>query len=306
MKRLAWILWAAFLLPVACSHPKDLTLEDGAGWTSRRSYADFVITGQARTEEGAAAAIRFCESGPGTGYEVLLQNGPIDGTVRTGSLTHVRNLYRSLAKDGEWFDFSVAVRGKNIGVQVNGVDVVCYTEPAAPWRSGEHAGQRIAPGRISFAGLKGKVEVRGLDIDNPATDRIGRSGWTVYDRPEVSEEMARLLQDPQAEYCFEAGWWMESEFQSVFGTSYQKFKPSHPRPGYVCVVVRKGAQRDPETAWDAAGDREYRWDFPLYRAIGNLFSITVSAAQHRKLKIKKEIFGEPDPDITLEQVLARL
>ena len=42
------------------------------------------------------------------------------------------------------------------------------------------------------------------------------------------------------------------------------------------------------------------------RAIGNLFSITVSAAQHRKLKIKKEIFGEPNPDITLEQVLARL
>ena len=165
MKRLAWILLAAAWLPLACSHPKDLTLEEGAGWTSRRSYADFVITGQARTEEGASAAIRFCESGPGAGYEVLLQNGPIDGTVKTGSLSHVRNLYRSLAKDGEWFDFSVAVRGKNIGVQVNGVDVVCYTEPADPWRSEEHAGQRIAPGRISFEGRKGKVELRGLDIE---------------------------------------------------------------------------------------------------------------------------------------------
>ena len=165
MKRLAWILWAAALLPVACSHPKDLTLEEGTGWASRRSYTDFVISGKARMEEGAAAAIRFCESAPGAGYEVLLRNGPIDGTVKTGSLTHVRNLYRSLAKDGEWFDFSVAVRGKNIGVQVNGVDVVCYTEPADPWRSEEHVGQRIAPGRISFEGLKGKVEVRGLDID---------------------------------------------------------------------------------------------------------------------------------------------
>ena len=156
---------AAALLPVACSHPQELTLEEGAGWTSRRHYTDFVITGQARTEEGAVAAIRFCESGPGAGYEVLLRNGPIDGTVKTGSLAHVRNLYRSLAKDGEWFDFSVAVRGKNVGVQVNGVDVVCYTEPADPWRSEEHAGQRIAPGRISFEGLKGKVELRGLDIE---------------------------------------------------------------------------------------------------------------------------------------------
>ena len=55
---------------------------------------------------------------------LALRNGSIDGTVKTGSLQHVRNLYRSLAHDGEWFDFSVVVRGKNIGVKVNGVDVV--------------------------------------------------------------------------------------------------------------------------------------------------------------------------------------
>ena len=166
MKRLAWILTAAALLSLAsCSHPKSLTLEDGSGWTSRRSYTDFRITGQARTEEGAVAAVRFCEKAAGTGYEVVFRNGPIDGTVKTGSLSHMRNLYRSLAKDGEWFDFSIAVRGKNIGVQIGGVDVVCYTEPADPWRSEEHAGQCIAPGKISFQGLKGRVEIRGLDIE---------------------------------------------------------------------------------------------------------------------------------------------
>ena len=166
MKQLALILAAAALLSItSCSHPKSLTLEEGSGWTSRRSYADFRITGQARTEDGAVAAIRFCESDPGAGYEILFRNGPIDGTVKTGSLSHVRNLYRSLAKDGEWFDFSIAVRGKNIGVQIGGVDVVCYTEPAEPWRSEEHAGQRIAPGKISFEGVQGKVEFRGLDIE---------------------------------------------------------------------------------------------------------------------------------------------
>ena len=182
MKRLAWILWAAALLPVACSHPKDLMLEEGTGWTSRRSYTDFEIKGQAQTEAGAAAVIRFCESAPGTGYEVLLQNGPIDGTVKTGSLS--------------WFDFSVAVRGKNIGVQVNGVDVVCYTEPADPWRREEHAGQRIAPGRISFEGLKGKVELRGLDIDklpaglkNPA-DTL----------PPVNEQEDRIIRLQQRDF----------------------------------------------------------------------------------------------------------
>ena len=196
MKRLAWILLAAALLPVACSHPKDLTLEEGAGWTSRRSYADFVITGQARTEEGASAVIRFCEKAPGDGYEVLLQNGPIDGTIKTGSLTHVRNLYRSLAKDGEWFDFSIAVRGKNIGVQIGGVDVVCYTEPADPWRSEEHTGQRIAPGRISFQGLEGKVEIRGLDIDKLPAGMKNQADTL----PPVDEQNDRIIRLQQRDF----------------------------------------------------------------------------------------------------------
>ena len=41
------------------------------------------------------------------------------------------------------------------------------------------------------------------------------------------------------------------------------------------------------------------------RTIGNIYCITVSAVQHRKLKLKKEVFGESNPDITLDQVLNR-
>ena len=39
------------------------------------------------------------------------------------------------------------------------------------------------------------------------------------------------------------------------------------------------------------------------RTIGNIYCITVSAVQHRKLKLKKDVFGEANPDITLEQVI---
>ena len=42
------------------------------------------------------------------------------------------------------------------------------------------------------------------------------------------------------------------------------------------------------------------------RAIGSIFCITISAVQHRKARIKKEVFGEQRPDVTLEQVLERL
>ena len=39
------------------------------------------------------------------------------------------------------------------------------------------------------------------------------------------------------------------------------------------------------------------------RTIGNIYCITVSAVQHRKLKLKKDVFGESNPNITLEQIL---
>ena len=39
------------------------------------------------------------------------------------------------------------------------------------------------------------------------------------------------------------------------------------------------------------------------RAIGNIYCITISAVQHRKLKLKKDVFGETNPDITLEKIL---
>ena len=44
----------------------------------------------------------------------------------------------------------------------------------------------------------------------------------------------------------------------------------------------------------------------LNRTIGNIYGLTISAVQHRKLKIKKELLGEEDPEVTLEQVLERI
>ena len=39
------------------------------------------------------------------------------------------------------------------------------------------------------------------------------------------------------------------------------------------------------------------------RTIGNIYCISISAVQHRKLKLKKDVLGESNPDITLEQIL---
>ena len=41
------------------------------------------------------------------------------------------------------------------------------------------------------------------------------------------------------------------------------------------------------------------------RNIGNIYCISISAVQHRKLKLKKDVCGESNPDVTLEQILTR-
>ena len=187
------ILIPLLAMALSCSAPSEIELTDGSGWTSRREYSDFDISGQARTSEGAEAAIRFCLAGDAEGYEILLHNGPVDGTRKTGSLSHVRNLYRSLAADGEWFDFDIAVRGRNIGVRINGVDVVCYTEPEEPWRSEAHGGQRIVPGRIALEGRAGTVEVRNLSV-RPLPAGLRNPADTLPPVDEMHDGIIRLQQ----------------------------------------------------------------------------------------------------------------
>ena len=192
MKRI--ILPFLLLAAVSCARiPSALTLTEGRDWSSRQVYSDFELNGQARCAEGAEALVCFCQDAEASGYEVLLHNGPIDGSLKTGSLLHVRNLYRSLAADGEWFDFNVAVRGRNVGVRINGIDVVCYTEPEEPWRAPGHEGERIAPGHVGFRSVKGSVELRNLTL-TPLPEGVKNPADTLAAVNEQQDGIIRLQQ----------------------------------------------------------------------------------------------------------------
>ena len=142
----------------------EITVSAGETWLAEGEYGNFMLKGQAFTSPGAEAALAFHTDGTKGGYEVLFRNGAIDGTRKSGSLAAVRDLYRSLAEDGKWFDFEVAVRGRNITVSIAGTEVVCYTEPDEPYRTDEYADRRLGYGMFALRGVAGSVTFRDMSV----------------------------------------------------------------------------------------------------------------------------------------------
>ncbi|MCQ2238367.1 MAG: DUF1080 domain-containing protein [Bacteroidaceae bacterium] len=151
------------------NNANELTLKAGATMTSQESFENFNLKVKFQAAECAEASIKFATDGT-SGYEVLIKNGPQDGSRKTGSLSHVRNLYRSLAEDGEWFDLEINVRGKNIAVAVNGTDVVCYTEPEKPFRTPENAKQLLGKGNAIIGVQAGQMLIKDLTVTALAAD----------------------------------------------------------------------------------------------------------------------------------------
>ena len=194
---------AAIATFVACGNKLDsyigsteeLALQPGTSLATGADYENFIFRGEALTSEGAEAALLFHSDGE-SGYEITLRNGAQDGSIKTGSLRSVRNLYRSLAEDGEWFNFEVAVRGKNVAVKINGVDVVCYTEPAAPYREAAHAKKLIGRGAVVAKGVKGDVRLRNMAIEKLAADARNEADTL----PPIDEQTDHVIRFQQRDF----------------------------------------------------------------------------------------------------------
>ena len=82
--------------------------------------------------------------------------------------------------------------------------------------------------------------------------------------------------------------WSEIErtLNAIDGNRFAKIREQYPTMQeddiHLCILTRLGLSN---------------------RTIGNIYCITVSAVQHRKLKLKKDVFGESNPNVTLEQIL---
>ena len=110
---------------------------------------------------------------------------------------------------------------------------------------------------------------RKMSIYTSVAEYPGFSDESPYNCPDVSDALREALRDDNAQFCFTPAWWNEAEFKSVLGTAYDKFTPSSPQPGYVCVVIKKGAEASPGVSFEALGKED---DAPpeMYDILSNL------------------------------------
>ena len=141
-----------------------LELSQGESLQGEQQYRNFTFSGEFCLSEGSRAQLLFCCDGQGDGYAIELHNGAIDGSIKSGSLKSVRNIYRSLAEDGEWFSLALSVEQNNIQIAINGQTVVNYTQAELPMRIEEHQAKVLREGALALQVESGELQARNLSI----------------------------------------------------------------------------------------------------------------------------------------------
>jgi hypothetical protein len=92
------------------------------------------------------------KSWPEKGFEVQVNNTYPNDPRKTGSLYEVQDVGADLVKDNEWFTEHIIAKGNTITVNVNGKQVVHWTQPPDWAGTKDFAGRRIGPGTIALQG----------------------------------------------------------------------------------------------------------------------------------------------------------
>ena len=163
-----------------------------------REYKDFDLKLKLRTTQNGKGSIDFHTDGSKKGYQVAINNDMTDSTWwrKTGSLLSVRNLAKSLAKDGEWFDMDIRVEGQSISIKVNGTLVVEYIEPAHPYRIPPNDKALLSSGTIAIESSgEGDIEIKDITIEEINSKNINITAQLAIASDEQSDDFIHLHQE---------------------------------------------------------------------------------------------------------------
>jgi opacity protein-like surface antigen len=142
---------------IACDGPRAHLFYVGPD--GKASFENFEAEVEVKARAGANSGFYFHtafqeKDWPAQGFEVQVNNsqkqhGDYLELKMTGSLYGIRNVYKAMAKDDEWFTLHVTVRKPRVEIRVNGTLVVDWIEPPEPLPEGAPKMNRL--GRGTFA-----------------------------------------------------------------------------------------------------------------------------------------------------------
>ena len=142
---------------IACDGPRAHLFYVGPD--GQADFTNFEFSAEVLTRNGANSGLYFHtefqdEGFPKKGFEAQVLNVPGgQGAYRenklTGSLYGIRNVYKAMARDDEWFQLNIVVKGKRIQIRVNDLLLVDYVEATPPLAPAGYPGRKL--GRGTFA-----------------------------------------------------------------------------------------------------------------------------------------------------------
>lgn len=110
---------------------------------------------------------------------------------------------------------------------------------------------------VEYCGLENQTHELNF-WETPSHSFLDESGvGSAFGLMTYDEAMLNMLKDPKAQYCFDPCFWSPDGFKSVFGTEYNRFQPSAPRPGYAAVILKPGIMADCSHKWSEEADGSY-------------------------------------------------
>jgi hypothetical protein len=158
-------------------------------------FKNFELSADVMTRPGANSGIYFHTAyqptgWPAAGFEVQVANTHEGANghkerKKTGSLYAVRNVYKQLVNDNEWFRMNILVRGKQVQIRLNDMLVVDYVEPDEPFRADLNFQRVINHGTFALQGHDPGSTTYFKNIRvRPLADNIAPMS---NERPEVDE-----------------------------------------------------------------------------------------------------------------------
>lgn len=132
------------------------------------SFKNFEFAAKVKTRPQANSGIYFhtefqASGWPARGYECQVNNTQQDWR-RTGGLYAIQDVREAPARDDEWFDMHITVRGKHVTVAVDGKTTTDYVEPDEAKRPASMAGRLLSRGTFAFQCHDPGSEVHYKDI----------------------------------------------------------------------------------------------------------------------------------------------